>query len=67
MLVLSRKLGQRIFVPQLRMIVTVVALTEGKVRLGFSAPPEVEIYREEVANQKSASEPCGPREGTPVP
>ncbi len=55
MLVLSRKVGERIFVPELEMIVTVVAVTGGKVRLGFSAPPEVAIYREEVCNQKPAS------------
>ncbi|MBA4192501.1 MAG: carbon storage regulator [Planctomycetaceae bacterium] len=55
MLVFTRKIGQRIFMPQLGMTVTVVELTVGRVRLGSSTPPEVAIYREVVCNQKPAS------------
>ena len=40
MLVLSRKVGQEIFVPELGMTVTIIELTRDRVRLGFSAPPE---------------------------
>lgn len=48
MLVLSRKLGERVLVPQCGLSVTVVAIEGNVVRLGFSAPSEVGVYREEV-------------------
>jgi carbon storage regulator len=48
MLVLSRKLGERVLVPQCGMSVTVVAIEGNVVRLGFNAPSEVGVYREEV-------------------
>ena len=48
MLVLSRKLGERIVVPECQLVVTVVAIDGNKVRPGISAPPEIDIYREEV-------------------
>jgi carbon storage regulator len=48
MLVLSRKLGERILVPHCDLAVTIVAIDGNTVRLGLSAPAEVGIYREEV-------------------
>jgi carbon storage regulator len=48
MLVLSRKLGERILVPQCDMAVTVVSIDGNTVRLGISAPTEIGVYREEV-------------------
>jgi carbon storage regulator len=58
MLVLSRKLGERIMVPQCGMSVTVVAIEGNVVRLGFNAPTEVGVYREEVWQRiRSESEP----------
>jgi carbon storage regulator len=48
MLVLSRKLGERVLVPQCGLSVTVVAIEGNVVRLGFSAPSELGVYREEV-------------------
>jgi carbon storage regulator len=48
MLVLSRKLGERILVPHCDLAVTVVAIDGSTVRLGISAPAEIGIYREEV-------------------
>jgi carbon storage regulator len=51
MLVLSRKIGERIVVPNCELAVTVIAV-EGKiVRLGFSAPEDIVVYREEVWQQ----------------
>ncbi len=47
MLVLSRKVGERILVgDQIR--ITVVRLTNGGVRLGIEAPAEMPVLREEV-------------------
>jgi carbon storage regulator len=48
MLVLSRKLGERVEVPQCGLSITVVAVEGNKIRLGFTAPSEVGVDREEV-------------------
>jgi carbon storage regulator len=47
MLVLSRKLGERILIGD-RIVVTVVKLENGRVRLGIEAPPETTVFREEI-------------------
>ncbi len=51
MLVLSRKLGERILVPHCDLTVTVVAIEGNTVRLGISAPGEIRVYREELWRQ----------------
>jgi carbon storage regulator len=51
MLVLSRKIGERILVPHCELAFTVLAVDGKTVRLGISAPDEVEVYREEVWQQ----------------
>lgn len=48
MLVLSRKLGQRIVVPECELTVSIVAIEGNGVRVGISAPDDVAVYREEV-------------------
>jgi carbon storage regulator len=48
MLVLSRKLGERIMIGD-RIVVTVAKLDHGRVRLGIEAPREMAVFREEVA------------------
>ncbi len=48
MLVLSRKQGERILLPYSDVAITVVAVEGGTVRLGFTAPDDVAVYREEV-------------------
>ena len=48
MLVLSRKVGQRIMVPGCDMTISVVRVVGNNVRLGFAAPSEVTVHREEV-------------------
>jgi carbon storage regulator len=58
MLVLSRKLGERVMVPQCGLAVTVVAIEGNVIRLGFTAPTEVGVYREEVWERiRSENEP----------
>jgi carbon storage regulator len=54
MLVLTRRVGEEIVVPQCQMTVTVLEATAGKVRLGISAPPEVAVYRSEVCAKQQA-------------
>lgn len=47
MLVLTRKVGERLLVGD-AVVVTVVAAGKGQVRIGIAAPSEVRIIREEL-------------------
>ncbi len=47
MLVLSRKVGERIWIGE-NISVTVVRITGGGVRLGIEAPAEMPVVREEL-------------------
>ena len=47
MLVLSRKLGEKIFIGD-NICITVVDIDRGKIRLGIEAPRDVPIYRQEL-------------------
>ena len=55
MLVLSRKVGQRILIGE-RITITVVKLGQGGVRLGIDAPPELAVVREELARELDRAE-----------
>ena len=48
MLVLSRKPGERILMPNCAVTVTVLAVEGNTVRLGITAPAEMAVHREEV-------------------
>ncbi len=48
MLVLSRRLSEKIMLPGLNVTVQVVAVKNGVVRLGIEAPPDVRVLREEL-------------------
>ena len=48
MLVLSRKVGERILVAHFELTVTVVAIDGNTVKLGITAPTNVGVYREEL-------------------
>ena len=47
MLVLSRKTGERVWIGG-SVRVEVLEIGGGRVKLGFSAPPDVDILREEI-------------------
>ena len=47
MLVLSRRLGERIVIDG-RIVLTVVQVKTSQVRIAIEAPPHVGIYREEI-------------------
>jgi carbon storage regulator len=49
-LVLSRKIGQKILIGD-KIAVTVVKVGHGGVRIGVEAPPEMAVVREELAEQ----------------
>ncbi len=58
MLVLSRKLGEQVVIPYCEMTVTIVAIEGNNVRLGFTAPLKVDVYRQEVLERKLKAEAC---------
>ncbi len=51
MLVLSRKPGEQIVLPDCAVEVTVLAVKGNTVRLGISAPSGIAVYREELFRQ----------------
>lgn len=60
MLVLSRKVGQRILIGD-KIAVTVVRLGHGGVRIGIEAPNDMPVVREELAFEAN-----GPTSDDPV-
>ncbi len=48
MLVLSRKVGEQIVIPDLDVVLTVVRVKGNRVRIGVEAPENVKIHRREV-------------------
>jgi len=49
-LVLSRKVGERILIGD-KVAITVVKIGHGGVRIGVEAPPELAVVREELAEE----------------
>ena len=56
MLVLSRKLGERIVIGH-NIVVTVVDVQGDRVKLGFTAPHDIPIFREEIVGRPLAHAP----------
>lgn len=54
MLVLSRKLGEKIFISD-NICITVVDIDRGKIRLGIEAPRNVPIFRKELVEETEDS------------
>lgn len=52
MLVLSRRVGQKILIGD-QICVTVVRITQGVVRLGIEAPDNVIVVREEIKDRQA--------------
>lgn len=48
MLVLTRKKDERIVLPDLGITITICQIKDKKVRVGFEAPSNIVIHREEV-------------------
>ena len=55
MLVLSRKVGERILIGD-KVAITVVKIGHGGVRIGVEAPPELAVVREELAQELERAE-----------
>lgn len=52
MLVLSRKLGEKIVIGD-NVVITVVKIDRNQIRIGIEAPQDVPVYREEIAPNRS--------------
>lgn len=59
MLVLTRRPGERLVVPDCDLVVTVLAAEGKAVRLGISAPRGLAVYREEVWQEINLEVPAG--------
>ena len=58
MLVLSRKIDQKIVLPELDVTIQILRSNDTHVKLGFKAPPQIRILREELkSNQSKAYDP----------
>ncbi len=58
MLVLSRKAGEEIVIPQYNVSVTVMQTKGNRVRLGIKAPADVRVHRAEVWRRICAEDQC---------
>ena len=62
MLVLGRKIGQAILIPEYNIRIEITQVNHGSARLGITAPRHIEIIREElfVANEAKKAEAEAP-------
>ncbi len=65
MLILTRRAGQKIYVGDQSIEITVVAVRGKQVRIGIKAPPKVPIRREELGPKPHPSEPRAPKAPEP--
>ena len=63
MLVLSRKIGQQIVLPELGINVVVIAIHRNRVQIGVEAPVSLPVHRAEVWRRmgNTEQEVCGGR------
>lgn len=54
MLVLTRRVGEHIVLPSTHMTISVLGISNNRVRLGFSGPPNVSVQRKEVFMREAA-------------
>lgn len=57
MLVLTRKLGEKIIINE-NIVIEVVDLDRGKVRIGIVAPRNIPVVRKELLEHRRPGEPC---------
>ncbi|MEH6588561.1 MAG: carbon storage regulator CsrA [Halioglobus sp.] len=61
MLILSRKVGESLVIAD-DIIVTVLEIRNQQIRIGISAPRDVDVHREEVYERIAAEKQSGPKE-----
>lgn len=52
MLELDRKIGQRVFINKGKIQIEILKIEGDRIRIGFSAPPHIDIDREELHVRK---------------
>ena len=69
MLILSRRVGESVYLPSIDATVTVQKTSAGRVVLGIEAPRDVPVVRQEIVEEKTASEETAefPRSETSPP
>jgi carbon storage regulator len=65
MLVLSRKLGEKIYINN-NICITIVDIDRGKIRLGIEAPRDVPIFRQELLPLDRTRTPASTDASTPA-
>ncbi len=58
MLVLSRRVGEEIVLPQLGIVLTILEVRGPNVRVGVTAPADVGVYRREVWTRLQQNQPA---------
>jgi carbon storage regulator len=58
MLVLTRRIGEAIVLPDLGVTVRVLEIDRGRVRLGVEAPPSVVVLRDELVTHRAQAAAC---------
>ncbi len=66
MLVLSRRLKEKIRFPGFHTSVQILSIKSGVVRLGIEAPPEVSVVRDELPERTATWGPPSPESGDPM-
>ncbi len=57
MLVLSRKCGEKIVIPEHNIVLTVLEVRGDRIRMGIDAPSHVQIHRQEIWQRIHSEEP----------
>jgi len=66
MLVLSRRLNEKILFPAFRAAIQVLGIKGNTVRLGIQAPPDVKVLREELPDREAEESAAAPRHTDPA-
>lgn len=67
MLVLTRKLDEKIVIPEFGITITLVAAQSGKARIGIEAPNAVKIMRQELLEKQEPPAPAPGPESAACP
>ncbi len=67
MLVLSRKIGQQLVLPEHGIIIDVVDVGKTRVRLGVTAPSNITVHRGEIRDRAAATDNAPPASGDSPP
>jgi len=58
MLILTRNIGQKVYINDREIIVTILDVQGKQVRLGIDAPESISVHREEIYDKIKRDEKC---------